>query len=388
MQIGVPAAISQLPAIRLAPPGIGLEPNQIDPITKLHAIRELMHWGNIPEGNAGPMLRVAFSPSALFRQDAAGKLLGANPALPFCLKLIEANKYTDNRPISTTPVTPYEAGAIQNALTLTLIIGGLGTFASNNIMELLNTHEAVEHMPRSRCPYEEISPFLLGSRLIAHGIDLFLSGDFGEIDLARASGITSVFIPPFSNEIVYDSKSMHHGPLILGFDYDQTLSDGQNERVTITSPGTLNQARHNEISNRLTPHGYGPLQRFAGLFAMYRNIFPTGEEVQSKLGPNLLPPIMNMLITARGTDGSARMETTLREWGLYDCFDGIICRDGQSKLEPTNSLGVTLHFDDSTSTVEGLLNAGLPAALVIPNGGLEKARKWHIARTARMAPQK
>ncbi len=157
------------------------------------------------------------------------------------------------------------------------------------------------------------------------GVDLFISTELYDCELAIKSGIASARM--ISNKIIKNRSSI----LKVAFDGDSVLFS--NESQNIFDKKGLNEFNKNEKKLASIPLSGGPFKNFLKELHQIQKIFPKNK-----------CPIKTALFTARCSPSHKRVIKTLRDWKIR--IDECLFLGGSEKKEFLIDFCADIFFDD------------------------------------------
>lgn len=183
----------------------------------------------------------------------------------------------------------------------------------------------------------------LASYLEAFKVDLFLSADEGDVELAINSGFAAGRI--YTNRIEGYDPEEQIDPIRIAFDGDAVLFSDDSEKIF--QKHGLEAFVANEKENARNVMAAGPFARFLKTISNLQERF---DEAHS--------PIRTALVTARNAPAHERVIRTLRAWNVR--IDEAFFLGGITKKDVLKAFHPHIFFDDQDT------HAG-PASEVIPS---------------------
>ncbi|MCO6485684.1 MAG: 5'-nucleotidase [Saprospiraceae bacterium] len=255
-----------------------------------------------------------------FQEENEHRLLNKGTAFPLVQRLLALNQ------LSAAPIVEVVVMSRNSPLT------------GVRIMHALRNWD----LPITRMAFSGGEP--LAPYLDAFGIDLFLSRDPGDVQMAIDSGhcaAAHICDPPGD----YDPGDQR---VKIAFDADAVLFSGESEWRYKTEG--LDAFHRFEADNEHIPLNAGP----------FANLLIKLSRIQEKLPTRIeLSPLRIAIVTARSAPSHMRVIHTLRRWGVY--VDEAYFLGGMPKAEVLRAFGAQIFFDDQE------VHTG-PASRMVPTG--------------------
>lgn len=182
----------------------------------------------------------------------------------------------------------------------------------------------------------DLSPYL-----DAFAVDLFLSADGNDVQMAVNNGIAAGQI--YTDSVI---PSEEIDEIRIAFDGDAVLFSDEAERI-YQEQGLEAFSRHeHELAHKALPEG--PFAKF----------LKTLSHIQDRFEDQPSAPIRTALVTARNAPAHERVIRTLREWNVR--IDEAFFLGGMSKRDVLQAFGAHIFFDDQTTHLDS-------ASTVVPS---------------------
>lgn len=183
---------------------------------------------------------------------------------------------------------------------------------------------------------KSISPYLK-----AFNVDLFLSKDESDVQIAIDHGIASAIIydPP-------DNFNCETDEIRIAFDADAVIFSDESEQIY--KEKGLEAFIENEKRNSERPMPEGPFGKLLKTLSLIKDKQPEGTNF-----------VRIAIVTARSSPAHKRVILTLRAWGVH--VDEAFFLGGVSKNEILKAYNAHIFFDDQDAHIE-------PASHFVPSG--------------------
>lgn len=247
---------------------------------------------------------------ASFQSSNATTLLSKGTAFPLVEALLNLNKLSDERLVEVV------------------------IMSKNSPDTGLRMMHAIEHfgLDISRAALtggESLAPYLG-----AFDIDLFLSKDEDDIQLAVDAGVAAALL---YNQPAPDNHPSETGQVRFAFDADAVVFSDESE--IIYKQHGLQAFLEHEKMLRDSPLNEGPFAKLIKMLSVIQQKFPLGEA-----------PIRIAIVTARNSPAHIRVVKTLNAWGVY--IDTAFFLGGLSKDKFLQAFKPHIFFDDQEIHLE------------------------------------
>lgn len=247
---------------------------------------------------------------ASFQSSNATTLLSKGTAFPLVEALLNLNKLSDERLVEVV------------------------IMSKNSPDTGLRMMHAIEHfgLDISRAALtggESLAPYLG-----AFDIDLFLSKDEDDIQLAVDAGVAAALL---YNQPAPDNHPSETGQVRFAFDADAVVFSDESE--IIYKQHGLQAFLDHEKMLRDSPLNEGPFAKLIKMLSVIQQKFPLGEA-----------PIRIAIVTARNSPAHIRVVKTLNAWGVY--IDTAFFLGGLSKDKFLQAFKPHIFFDDQEIHLE------------------------------------
>jgi 5'-nucleotidase len=247
---------------------------------------------------------------ASFQSSNATTLLSKGTAFPLVEALLNLNKLSDERLVEVV------------------------IMSKNSPDTGLRMMHAIEHfgLDISRAALtggESLAPYLG-----AFDIDLFLSKDEDDIQLAVDAGVAAALL---YNQPAPDNHPSKTGQVRFAFDADAVVFSDESE--IIYKQHGLQAFLDHEKMLRDSPLNEGPFAKLIKMLSVIQQKFPLGEA-----------PIRIAIVTARNSPAHIRVVKTLNAWGVY--IDTAFFLGGLSKDKFLQAFKPHIFFDDQEIHLE------------------------------------
>lgn len=247
---------------------------------------------------------------ASFQSSNATTLLSKGTAFPLVEALLNLNKLSDERLVEVV------------------------IMSKNSPDTGLRMMHAIEHfgLDISRAALtggESLAPYLG-----AFDIDLFLSKDEDDIQLAIDAGVAAALL---YNQPAPDNHPSETGQVRFAFDADAVVFSDESE--IIYKQHGLQAFLEHEKMLRDSPLNEGPFAKLIKMLSVIQQKFPLGEA-----------PIRIAIVTARNSPAHIRVVKTLNAWGVY--IDTAFFLGGLSKDKFLQAFKPHIFFDDQEIHLE------------------------------------
>jgi 5'-nucleotidase len=247
---------------------------------------------------------------ASFQSTNATTLLAKGTAFPLVEALLNLNKLSDERLVEVV------------------------IMSKNSPDTGLRMMHAIEHfgLDISRAALtggESLAPYLG-----AFDIDLFLSKDEDDIQLAVDAGVAAALL---YNQPDQENNTLETGQVRFAFDADAVVFSDESE--IIYKQHGLQAFLEHEKMLRDSPLNEGPFAKLIKMLSVIQQKFPLGDA-----------PIRIAIVTARNSPAHIRVVKTLNAWGVY--IDTAFFLGGLSKDKFLQAFKPHIFFDDQEIHLE------------------------------------
>lgn len=183
----------------------------------------------------------------------------------------------------------------------------------------------------------------LSSYLDAFGVDLFLSANEDDVQIAIDEGFAAgrIYTNPIEDKTIREDIEQ----IRIAFDGDAVIFNDESEKIFQSSG--LHAFEENEKKNAHTNLGAGPFAKFLKTISDLQN----GFDIEHS-------PIRTALVTARSAPAHERVIRTLRAWNVR--IDEAFFLGGITKKEVLRAFQPNIFFDDQATHTK-------PASEVVPS---------------------